>query len=161
MGSLPNTPEGKEQFIDVILKDLALLHEEMTYEKINAAYTGAYQDPNTSGAFGLFGSDQFSNLYPLLTLPAANGKFYIVGEASSVHHAWVVGALDSAVTAVHKFLHRYGMVGPMKQLHDEWNDPVEIEPGYHGMVHLQPMFDETQRVLRNNAAGTPEDDDVC
>ncbi|KAF5664690.1 l-amino acid oxidase [Fusarium heterosporum] len=160
IGSLIGTEEGEKELVDVLLKNLARMHQkgstyEEIYKTIKQAYTGQYHvyswshDPYTSGAFALFGGGQFSELYPLLSLPAADGKFHMVGEASSVHHAWVVGSLDSAVAAVHKFLRRYYTVDIMNKLRSEWKDPEEIEPGIHGTVHLQIAFDEMQRVARN------------
>jgi monoamine oxidase len=159
IGSLIGTEEGEKELIDVLLKNLARMHQNGTtyeeiYKTIKDAYTGKYHvyswshDPYTSGAFALFGGGQFSELYPLLSLPAADGKFHMVGEASSVHHAWVVGALDSAVAAVHKFLRKYYPVEVVKRLRAEWNDPEEIEAGVNGTVHLQLAFDELQRELR-------------
>jgi len=35
---------------------------------------------------------------------AAKGRLHFAGEALSVRHAWVVGALDSAWRAVHEYL---------------------------------------------------------
>ena len=34
----------------------------------------------------------------------SNGTYMMIGEATSSHHAWVVGALESAVRAVYQFL---------------------------------------------------------
>ena len=41
-------------------------------------------DDFSSGAFALFGPGQFRSLYPHLVRPAADSRFHIVGEASSV-----------------------------------------------------------------------------
>ncbi|EXJ72280.1 uncharacterized protein A1O5_04784 [Cladophialophora psammophila CBS 110553] len=63
-------------------------------------------DPNTAGAFALFGPGQFSYLYPLMQQPHCRGDgsnkvgFYFAGEATSAHHAWISGAFDSAYTTV-------------------------------------------------------------
>ena len=48
------------------------------------------------GAFAFFGPGNFGNAYTSLTLPAADGRLHFAGEAISVRHAWVEGALDSA-----------------------------------------------------------------
>lgn len=155
IGSLVGQEEKEKELIEVVLRDLAKLHSRpgdnenkgITYEEIKKAFTGEYnvfswsQDPFTSGAFALFGPSQFSRLYPLFSLPAAGGKFHIVGEASSVHHAWVVGSLDSAVAAVHKFLRLYGLKKELLELKRKWKDPEEIESGQYGTVHLQTFFD--------------------
>lgn len=103
------------------------------------AYSWSH-DPNTAGAFALFGPGQFSNLYPFLSRPTAESKFHIVGEAASAHHAWLVGALDSAYTAVYKFLYRFELRDAIEALQEEWGEVEELETGEHGTVHLQVMF---------------------
>ncbi|OTA99141.1 hypothetical protein M426DRAFT_68361 [Hypoxylon sp. CI-4A] len=126
-------PTHENELVDLILKNLARLHEnailipeqKITYEKLKGLYLDhhAYswsQDPTTSGAFALFGPGQFSNFYPYLVRPSADCKFHIVGEASSHHHAWIVGALDSAYDAVHKFLTRFDLVKYRDDLETRW-----------------------------------------
>lgn len=147
VGSLVNnraSPAGEEELVELILRDLALLHAEtISYDKIRAAFTGVHhayswpQDPNTAGAFALFGPGQFSNLYPYLTRPAADSKFHIVGEASSAHHAWIVGALDSAVAAVLRFLKRFELRDQLRELEEKWGGVEELETGAKGTLHLQ------------------------
>ncbi|KAK6357702.1 hypothetical protein TWF718_002011 [Orbilia javanica] len=148
MGSLVNrkSPADEDELVDLIIRDLALLHaEHMTYETIKDAFIThhAYswsEDPATAGAFALFAPGQFSNLYPYLTRPAADSKFHIVGEASSAHHAWIVGALDSAYAALHKFFYRFQMWGAIDQLKKNWGEVEELETGKQGTVHLQVML---------------------
>ncbi|KAI0012973.1 hypothetical protein F4779DRAFT_566432 [Xylariaceae sp. FL0662B] len=128
MGSLVNgqqSPADEDELVELILRNLARLHgEHMTYEGIRDAYTGIHhayswsQDPTTAGAFALFAPGQFSNIYPYLTRPAADSKFHIVGEAASAHHAWIVGALDSAYAAVYRFLLRFDMKDAIEALED-------------------------------------------
>ena len=36
--------------------------------------------------------------------PNAFGQLYLIGEAASAHHAWIVGALESAVRGVYYLL---------------------------------------------------------
>ena len=47
-----------------------------------------------------FGPDQFQDLYPALTEPAAGGLLFLAGEAISIHHAWIAGAIDSMTRSV-------------------------------------------------------------
>lgn len=61
----------------------------------------------------------------------------MVGEASSAHHAWIVGALDSAYCAVAKFLLRYEVWDAFFKLERDWGTVGEFEGGQHGTVHLQ------------------------
>lgn len=149
------TPEsdGKlVELVELILRNLARLHaEHISYDEIREQYTGhchAYDwshDPNTAGAFALFGPGQFSNLYPYLSRPAADSRFHIVGEAASAHHAWIVGALDSAYAAVYRFLFRFQMWDAMKKLEKEWDTVDELEVGEEGTVHLQVMLGKLRK----------------
>ncbi|KAF7560122.1 hypothetical protein G7046_g4037 [Stylonectria norvegica] len=115
LGSLiqPNTPEGEEQLKSVLLHDLALLHanEEYPYDKLLKFLTEEqynthhawdwYRDQNMSGAFAYYGPGQFSNMWEEVLKPNAFGQLYLVGEAASSHHAWIVGALESVIRAVY------------------------------------------------------------
>lgn len=125
MGSLVNDI-NKNELVELILRDLARLHaRDMTYDSIKRSFTGIYNayswshDPTTAGAFALFGPGQFRNLYPYLSRPAADSKFHIVGEAASTHHAWIVGALDSAYAAVYRFLKRFDLQDAIDTLKKE------------------------------------------
>ncbi|KAG8157463.1 hypothetical protein KVR01_012847 [Diaporthe batatas] len=155
MGSLVDRqkpPQNEGELIELILRNLARLHaEHISYDEIKEAYAGQYHayawshDPNTAGAFALFGPGQFSNLYPYLSRPAADSKFHIVGEASSAHHAWIVGALDSAYMAVYRFLYRYQMWDEIEKLKEKWDLVEELEVGEEGTVHLQVMLGQLRK----------------
>src|ERR1700761_1965300 len=56
------------------------------------------------GAFAFFGPGKFESLFRSLNGPAADGLLHFAGEAQSVRHAWVEGALDSAWRAVAELL---------------------------------------------------------
>ena len=140
----PPPPPSEQELIELILQNLARLHAgKITYEKIKSSFTGKYHawawqnDPFAAGAFALYGPGQFSNLYPYLTRPAADSKFHIVGEAASANHAWVVGSLDSAYSAVFKFLYRFGLWPHLQRLVERWGRVDEVEDEEHGTVHLQ------------------------
>ncbi|KAL2009694.1 hypothetical protein VTN00DRAFT_5501 [Thermoascus crustaceus] len=46
-----------------------------------------------------------------------SGDFSIIGEAASPHHAWVVGAVESAVHAIHAWITQYkDKVPPLAKL---------------------------------------------
>ena len=145
IGSLitDNSPEGEEELMDVILRNLARLHaNSISYDEIHEAYMTHYswdwsKDQYTSGAFALFGPGQFANLYPYLVRPAADAKLHILGEAASAHHAWLVGSLDSAYRAVHHFLQRFELYDGLTKLQLEWGTIGEMETGDKGTAHLQ------------------------
>lgn len=69
----------------------------------------------------------------------------MVGEASSAHHAWIVGALDSAYCAVAKFLIRYDLWDAYAKLVKDWGTVGELEDGEHGTVHLQVMLGKLKK----------------
>lgn len=151
-------PPGEQELVGLIIQNLARLHAgKITHEKIKSSFTGKYHawawqnDPFSAGAFAFYGPGQFSNLYPYLTRPAADSKFHIVGEAASANHAWVVGSLDSAYSAVFKFLYRFGLWSHLQRLVEQWGQVDEVEDGEHGTVHLQVALgmlrgDQTVRV---------------
>ncbi|KAG8981688.1 hypothetical protein FRB90_007069, partial [Tulasnella sp. 427] len=81
----------------------------VSYDFLNEQYEDHFgwdwtHDPLTQGAFAFFGPGDFSTIYKSLTRPAAGGRLHFAGEALSVRHAWVVGALDSAWRAVKEIL---------------------------------------------------------
>lgn len=107
-----NTPENEEQLTKVLLHDLALMHapEKADYDGLLQTLKAQYmdhhaydwcRDQNMSGAFAYFGPSQFSNMWQEIIKPNAFGQLYIVGEAASSHHAWIVGALESVIRAVY------------------------------------------------------------
>lgn len=123
-----------DDLLDLVLRDLARQHQQhgMTYEKLQSLYRDHHafcwgNSRFSSGAFALFGPGQFTNLYPSLSLPAADGKFHIVGEAASVHHGWVVGSLNSAYAAVYRFLLRYGQQRAIQKLEKNWGTVHELD----------------------------------
>ena len=71
-------------------------------------------------------------MYPNLIRPACDSRFYIVGEAASAHHAWIVGALDSSVRALYILLTKFGLVEKGEerdQLTTEFGDVDELDYG--------------------------------
>ncbi|KAG8853979.1 hypothetical protein FRB96_007842 [Tulasnella sp. 330] len=105
MGALINAGEEADMRLkDLVLRDLAEIHKR-DYEELKAMYIEHFafdwtHDPLTQGAFAFFGPGEFSTVYRSLTSFAADGRLHFAGEALSVRHAWVVGALDSAWRAV-------------------------------------------------------------
>ncbi|KAH6643229.1 L-amino acid oxidase [Boeremia exigua] len=162
-----------DELRDLMLDNLARVHLKNFQQMVPTSYHGlttldevrqiigdAYishhawswsHDPFTSGAFALFGPGKFSNLYPYLTRPAADSRFHICGEASSGHHGWVGGSLDSALASVHKFLRRFDMWEKQRELKSLWDMPPEVEDAVDGTLHLQvalgmiPTSDLAQR----------------
>ena len=138
-----NSPHGEEELRELMIRDLARLHaRSISYKEIAEAYVTHYafdwtKDRYCSGAFALFGPGQFSCLYPYLTRPTADAKLHIVGEATSAHHAWLVGGLDSAYRAVHHFLQRFDLHDGLRKLEDLWGESEEMDQGERGTAHFQ------------------------
>ncbi|KAG8736327.1 hypothetical protein FRC10_009450 [Ceratobasidium sp. 414] len=92
--------DAEQALIAGILKDLTDMHgiTDPTYLQglmLDYHVYNWYAHEFSMGAFALFGPGQFENLYPWVTKPVY-GRLHFAGEATSVHHAWVVGALNSA-----------------------------------------------------------------
>ncbi|CUS12591.1 unnamed protein product [Tuber aestivum] len=101
LGSLINGKgtDSEKALLDIIYRDLAKLHGEdpQWYKDQTVDYHAYdwYHNQYSMGAYASFGPGQFSNMYPELTKPAAKGNLHFIGEATSTHHAWIVGALES------------------------------------------------------------------
>ena len=130
--------EEQHELKELMIYNLARLHSmddtdfKKTYDMIEGAYIThhAYdwsKDPHASGAFALFSPGNFSQHYPALVRPWTDSRLYIVGEAASAHHAWIVGALDSAMRGVCTMLARFGLEDLQAKLVKEFGTPHEID----------------------------------
>lgn len=117
MGSLMSALPGQEDangLRKLLVHELARLHtrpdgpnQQQLEEIIDGSWRTHFShdwthDPNCAGTFAFFGPSQFQTLWHSLIHPS--GNLIIVGEAASPHHAWVVGALESAVYGVYSWL---------------------------------------------------------
>lgn len=113
------SPDKEDELKLVVLHDLARLHSptEEQYEELKQTIMDEYldhyaynwyADPTSVGAFAFFGPGQFQKMYP--DIVQSHGKHIIIGEAASSHHAWVVGALESAARGVYQFLWQHSSV---------------------------------------------------
>ncbi|CCL98847.1 uncharacterized protein FIBRA_00853 [Fibroporia radiculosa] len=124
--------ESEKILLEVILKDLADIHghyltaDSLRDMVVDHEVWSWYNHENSAGAFALFGPGQFSNLYPELTKPPA-GLLHFAGEASSVHHAWVLGALNSAYRSIHEILVAEGRDDLVKILQEKWGLVDEVD----------------------------------
>jgi len=109
----PSSEAEQQLIFEIILRDLAVIHQ-VDYAFIRNQYVSHHawhwaSDPYTKGAFTFFQPGQFKEMFPFITRPAAEGRLHFAGEAASVHHAWVAGALTSAWRAVAEVLIADGM----------------------------------------------------
>jgi hypothetical protein len=80
------------------------------------------------GAAAQFGPGKFKDLYRNMILPAGKNKIFFAGEALSLRHAWVEGALDSAWRAVAEFCLINGLKDEYLALLKEWDIDGECAP---------------------------------
>jgi monoamine oxidase len=110
-----NSP-AEQELVETILQDLAVMHDipynTLVNELIDYFPWDFYHDQYTRGAFASFGPGQFTEMFPSLTRPASLGMLHFAGEATSVHHGWVAGAIASAWRAVAEILIMEGV--PLK-----------------------------------------------
>ena len=151
----PESPNGEDELKTLLLENLAKLHADVErgwpYEKLLALITELYDthyaydwynDKGTTGAFAYFGPGQFRNMYPYIV--RNDGTHIIIGEAASAHHAWVVGALESAVRGVYQFLYKHSRHSAKCNhvLQEYNNDKVEAPYG-----PIPKEFDRTKDVI--------------
>ncbi|KAF9057128.1 hypothetical protein BJ165DRAFT_9229 [Panaeolus papilionaceus] len=122
LGSLIKTPDWSQQLnpdrirppseqvlLERIYQDLSILHDvpitQLKDDTLDYHAFDWYSNPYTMGAFAMFNPGQFSTFYKSVLGPAARGRFHFAGEVASAHHAWIAGALDSAVRAVAEIVH--------------------------------------------------------
>lgn len=151
--SIGSDPTAQERILDVVIQDLALMHELDPRELRCAVMDHHFHDWNrdefTAGAFGMFGPGQFATLFPLLQQPAARGNLFFVGEFTSIYHGWIEGALNSAYRGVHQMLVKEGDDDLRKKLEDNWGIDPEYEPNPEGAAGWQVFFGSLEPELKN------------
>ncbi|KDR80293.1 hypothetical protein GALMADRAFT_242628 [Galerina marginata CBS 339.88] len=152
MGALIDDKDGDEQLKDLVLRDLADIHDltvdYLREQLIECKAWSWSHNPYTMGAYAFFGPGKFQNPYTSLNTPAANGFLHFAGEAISVRHAWVEGALDSAWRAVREMLYFSGFTDEQRQrFFDNWGANEEWVKQdddllFKHLAHMKPeLFD--------------------
>ncbi|CAE6499563.1 unnamed protein product [Rhizoctonia solani] len=106
---------AKQRLKELILEDLAYVHKgQISLEELHCEFEDMFpwdwtNHPDSMGAFGIFGPDQYSQFFCALTRPAAGGHMHFVGETISTIHGWVAGALESATRGVKQMLELHSM----------------------------------------------------
>ncbi|TFY52279.1 hypothetical protein EVG20_g10620 [Dentipellis fragilis] len=102
-----------KMLLELVLNDLEKIHgiPQKRFGPIEDHYAHNWDNAAFArGAFAHYGPGQFGapgddgRLFASIKAPAADGRLHIAGEATSVHHAWVLGALNSAWRAVYNLL---------------------------------------------------------
>ncbi|CAG8757183.1 14832_t:CDS:2 [Gigaspora margarita] len=124
-------PYSQKENAEICAENLKILHGREVIEEnlVSEEFSSIYwpNDPTTVGAFALFGPGQFSTLmYPMIK-PMNN--IHWAGEHTDIHHAWVVGAFNSAVRVVKEIM----LCSNMKP---QWDKLKTQEPlqNWHGHI---------------------------
>eukprot|EP01133_Synstelium_polycarpum_P001203 gene1203-1388_t len=150
--------EDRAQLRELLIKNLAEVH------KVSVAFLDQqfldmevfnWDDvPTQSGSFAGFAPSQFATYFADLTKSEVNGTLHFAGEATSVHHAWIVGALNSAYRSVDKILATEGWTDLRQQLIANWGTvdeysvqlpPVAVQPtAFADTLANNDVFDATR-----------------
>ena len=116
-----------EERVNECLKGIQFMYPEINiYDYFDGYYpekttkTWFWNEYAGGGAFALFLPGQFKYMYPDLLTPEFNGALNIAGECVSVHHGWIVGAMNSAYNSVMNILKQVGAVDKIKILEETW-----------------------------------------
>jgi monoamine oxidase len=85
------------------LENVALIHPQVIEEFEVGASHMWHDDEFAGGAFALFDPEQQTLLYEEIISP--EGRIYFAGEHTSLHHAWIQGAIESGLrtaSEIHK-----------------------------------------------------------
>ena len=95
--------QSESERVRLALRDLQTVYEgqvDVAALFIKAFEVNWTEQPSTGDA--MFFPGQFKNLFNVARQPEAN--VYFAGEHLSVHHTWIVGAIDSALLACQQML---------------------------------------------------------
>ncbi|KAM9978138.1 hypothetical protein ACTFIY_011886 [Dictyostelium cf. discoideum] len=131
LGSLVGSVEKEKRLIRICLENLAEIHDidvnilRKLYKTHKCMHWS--NDENASGAYGLYWPSQFLEFYPSLTKPSVDGRFHISGESTSIHHAWIIGALNSAYRSVDRILRQENLLQLRSKLIENWGTIENVE----------------------------------
>lgn len=147
--------------IQYLYPDVDVYHEFAGYDEGKTTKTWFWDEHAGGGAFALFNPGQFKNLYPTLLTPEFDGCLNFAGECNSVHHGWIVGALDSAYNAVLNILQQAGATEKIQQMRATWGSftspDVEGDPATANQLqyaYLYNLVDREAAALAPNASAS-------
>ncbi len=147
---------GDKERIEECLKGIQYLYPDVDIYQEFAGYhdgkttkTWFWDEHAGGGAFALFNPGQFNNLYPTLLTPEFDGCLNFAGECCSVHHGWIVGALDSAYNAVLNILQQAGATKKIQQMRATWGSftspDVEGDPATANQLSYAYLYNQVDR----------------
>lgn len=141
------------------LKGIAYLYPDVDVEAEFCGYddgkttrTWFWDEHSGGGAFALFNPGQYKNIYPSLLTPEFDGCLNFAGECCSVHHGWIVGALDSAYNAVYHILQQAGADDKIKQMEETWGSFSAPDTAPDGATATQMEYAFAYNEVDRNAA---------
>lgn len=141
--------DDDDGLIELTLRELARIHSislgDLRRDLISSFAYDWTTDIYSMGAFAHFGPGKFKSLYTSLTGSGSGSgeltdRIFFAGEALSVRHAWVEGALGSAWRAVYMLLHSLGSSKEtLKKFFKKWGMDGEW---YQQLPPLTPEYKE-------------------
>ena len=118
----------EDELIEDALNQLALIHGPMVRQEYAKQYfvMNWNDNPLSLGAFSLYGPAEFATLYRSMIKAEVNGHVHFAGEATSVHHGWIEGAVNSGYRAVMEILMKENMLTGLNQLAETWGSVDEL-----------------------------------
>ncbi|GAM26627.1 hypothetical protein SAMD00019534_098020 [Acytostelium subglobosum LB1] len=102
-----------------------------------------------TGSFAGFSACQFSMYFAEMTKSELNGTLHFAGEATSVHHAWILGALNSAYRTVDQVLYTEGWNDLRQKLRNSWGTVNEWQS--EGLPPFTPNTMSNPSALQSSA----------
>ncbi|TIB70439.1 putative amine oxidase [Wallemia mellicola] len=111
---------SNDKLVEQAIESLAYLHGDQVYEQYsgNSAYRCWIKDENYAGSWASPTQDQHKMFIP--SYHKTHDNIIFVGEHTSITHAWVFSALESAVRGSVQLLLHMGLVDEAKQINTEW-----------------------------------------
>lgn len=155
---------GDQDRVAECLKGIAYLYPEVDVQGLFSGYhdgqttrTWYWDEHAAGGAFALFNAGQFKNMYAALLAPEFDGRLNFAGECCSVHHGWIVGALDSAYNAVHHILQQEGADDKIRQMRATWGSygvpDIAADAATATAMHYAYMYNAVDRKASSKAPG--------
>ncbi|GBF53347.1 amine oxidase [Microcystis sp. 0824] len=145
--------------IQYLYPDVDVYEHFAGYDDGRTTKTWFWDEHAGGGAFVLFNPNQFKYLYPTLLTPEFDGCLNFAGEGCSVHHGWIVGALDSAYNAVLNILQQAGAKEKIQQMKEIWGTyttpDIEGDPSTANQMSYAYQYNLVDR----NAAAVPPNGD--
>ncbi|EAL71868.1 hypothetical protein DDB_G0271476 [Dictyostelium discoideum AX4] len=131
ISSMIGKKDKERKLLNIVLRDLAEIHN-VDLKKLKNLYKDHFfqswdNDEFSSGAFALFSTSQYTELFPSTGQSHVDGRFHLSGELTSVHHAWMIGGLNSAYRSVDLILKNEGFEDLRIKLRNNWGTIEQAE----------------------------------